>query len=131
MSSKAGYLKAQLKEFRDGQRSSRSSSHIRFYSPRVRKYIGAYAAVMGSIDAVIFTVGIDENNASGILGDAHTWLVGSICTALECGLQVITIVETPDFSRSSTMYGACFSPSLSLYDRWLDTYASVNSISTQ
>ncbi|NLG36866.1 MAG: acetate kinase [Clostridiales bacterium] len=30
---------------------------------RIRKYIGAYAAVMGGVDAVVFTAGIGENNA--------------------------------------------------------------------
>ncbi|MFN4157779.1 MAG: acetate/propionate family kinase [Gemmobacter sp.] len=31
---------------------------------RVRKYIGAYAAAMGGVDAVVFTGGIGENSAS-------------------------------------------------------------------
>ena len=30
---------------------------------RIEKYIGAYAAVMGGVDAVVFTAGIGENNA--------------------------------------------------------------------
>jgi acetate kinase len=30
----------------------------------VRKYIGAYAAVLGGVDAIVFTAGIGENNAS-------------------------------------------------------------------
>ena len=32
------------------------------YSYRVRKYIGAYAAVMGGVDCIVFTAGIGENN---------------------------------------------------------------------
>lgn len=28
---------------------------------RIRKYIGAYAAVMGGLDALVFTAGIGEN----------------------------------------------------------------------
>ena len=36
-----------------------------YYS--VKKYIGAYAAAMGGVDAVVFTAGIGENNAEGRL----------------------------------------------------------------
>ncbi|HIA02532.1 MAG TPA: acetate/propionate family kinase [Myxococcales bacterium] len=31
---------------------------------RLRKYIGAYAAVMGGVDAIVFTAGIGENSAT-------------------------------------------------------------------
>ena len=37
---------------------------LRVYAYRVRKYIGAYAAAMGGLDAVIFTGGIGENASS-------------------------------------------------------------------
>jgi acetate kinase len=30
----------------------------------VRKYIGAYAAVLGGVDVIVFTAGIGENNAT-------------------------------------------------------------------
>jgi acetate kinase len=33
------------------------------YAHRVRKYIGAYAAVMGGVDAIAFTGGVGENSA--------------------------------------------------------------------
>ena len=36
---------------------------ITLYAHRVRKYIGAYAAVMGGVDAIAFTGGIGENSA--------------------------------------------------------------------
>jgi acetate kinase len=36
---------------------------LRLYAYRVRKYIGAYAAAMGGVDAVVFTGGIGENSA--------------------------------------------------------------------
>lgn len=36
---------------------------IALYSHRVRKYIGAYAAVMGGVDAIAFTGGVGENSA--------------------------------------------------------------------
>jgi len=37
---------------------------IDIFAYRVRKYIGAYAAAMGDLDAVVFTGGIGENSAS-------------------------------------------------------------------
>lgn len=36
---------------------------ITLYAHRVRKYIGAYAAVMGGVDVIAFTGGIGENSA--------------------------------------------------------------------
>lgn len=33
------------------------------YAYRVGKYIGAYAAAMNGVDAIVFTAGIGENNA--------------------------------------------------------------------
>ncbi len=36
---------------------------IELYTYRVRKYIGAYAAVMGGVDAIAFTGGVGENSA--------------------------------------------------------------------
>ncbi len=37
---------------------------INLYAYRARKYVGAYAAAMGGVDAVVFTGGIGENSAS-------------------------------------------------------------------
>ncbi len=31
---------------------------------RVKKYVAAYAAVMGGVDAIVFTAGLGENSAS-------------------------------------------------------------------
>ncbi len=36
---------------------------IQVFCHRLRKYIGAYAAVMGGVDAVVFTAGIGQNSA--------------------------------------------------------------------
>jgi acetate kinase len=33
------------------------------YAYRIRKYIGAYAAVMNGLDAIVFTAGVGENDA--------------------------------------------------------------------
>lgn len=37
---------------------------LQVFAHRVRKYIGAYAAVLGGVDAVVFTGGIGENSAA-------------------------------------------------------------------
>jgi acetate kinase len=37
---------------------------LAIYAYRVRKYIGAYAAVMGGVDAIAFTGGVGENSAA-------------------------------------------------------------------
>ena len=37
---------------------------LEVYAHRVRKYLGAYTAVLGGLDAVVFTAGVGENAAS-------------------------------------------------------------------
>jgi acetate kinase len=37
---------------------------IQVFTHRLRKYIGSYAAVMGGVDAIVFTGGIGENSAA-------------------------------------------------------------------
>lgn len=44
-----------------GDDASRLAIHI--YSHRVRKFIGAYAAVMGGVDAILFTAGVGQNSS--------------------------------------------------------------------
>ena len=36
---------------------------ITLYAHRIRKYVGAYAAVMGGVDAIVFTGGVGEHSA--------------------------------------------------------------------
>jgi len=43
-----------------GNRRAKLAINIFIY--RIQKYIGAYSAIMGGVDAVIFTAGIGENN---------------------------------------------------------------------
>jgi acetate kinase len=45
----------------DGDEDARRALQV--FSHRLRKYIGAYAAVMGGVDAIVFTGGIGENSA--------------------------------------------------------------------
>jgi acetate kinase len=49
-----------LKEMHNGDKKAGYAFEIFCY--RIRKYIGAYAAAMGGIDAVVFTGGIGENS---------------------------------------------------------------------
>lgn len=45
----------------DGDDQARRA--IQVFSHRARKYVGAYAAVMGGVDAIVFTAGIGQNSA--------------------------------------------------------------------
>jgi acetate kinase len=46
---------------RAGQGDDRAELALQMYSYRVKKYLGAYLAVLGGADAVVFTAGIGEN----------------------------------------------------------------------
>ncbi len=46
----------------DGNEKCRLAINV--FAHRARKYIGAYAAAMGGVDAIVFTGGIGENSAS-------------------------------------------------------------------
>lgn len=50
-------------ESRAAEGDDRCRLAIQVFAHRLRKYIGAYAAVMGGVDAIIFTGGIGENSA--------------------------------------------------------------------
>ncbi|MFX4271929.1 acetate/propionate family kinase [Propionibacteriaceae bacterium Y1685] len=39
-----------------------AAAGLEVYLHRIRKYIGAYAAVLGGLDALVFTAGVGENN---------------------------------------------------------------------
>ncbi len=43
--------------------NERAEVAVRIFCYRIKKYIGAYAAAMGGLDAVVFTGGIGENSA--------------------------------------------------------------------
>ncbi|NND98343.1 MAG: acetate kinase, partial [Pirellulaceae bacterium] len=45
------------------QGDERCQLAIQVFCHRLRKYIGAYAAVMGGVDAIVFTAGIGQNSA--------------------------------------------------------------------
>jgi len=45
------------------QGNKRAKVTLEMYYYRIRKYIGAYAAAMGGVDAIVFTGGVGENDA--------------------------------------------------------------------
>lgn len=49
-------------EEKAGNGSERHQLALEVFTRRIKKYIGAYAAVMGGIDALVFTAGIGENS---------------------------------------------------------------------
>ncbi len=56
-------------DFRDLERAAaeghdRAKLAIEVFVHRIRKYVGAYAAVMGGVDALVFTGGIGENSVA-------------------------------------------------------------------
>lgn len=44
----------------EGNKRAQLALHVFYY--RIKKYIGAYAAAMGGVDAIVFTAGIGENS---------------------------------------------------------------------
>jgi acetate kinase len=55
-----------------GEGNRRARLAIDIFNYRIRKYIGAYLAVLGRVDGIVFTGGIGENNPAcrqAILGD--------------------------------------------------------------
>ena len=43
--------------------NERAEAALNCFAYNVKKYIGAYSAAMGGLDAIVFTAGIGENNA--------------------------------------------------------------------
>jgi acetate kinase len=71
--------------------NERALTAIHVFCYRIRKYIGAYIAALGGIDALVFTGGIGEGSA---------WVRGLSCQGLAVmGIHVDTLLnkKTPDF----------------------------------
>jgi acetate kinase len=54
-------LRAVLSKYEAGDEHAKLA--IAMYVYRIRKYIGAYAAILGRLDAIIFTAGVGENSS--------------------------------------------------------------------
>lgn len=70
MNKKSGVLGMSMvsSDFRDIEKEAEASNEhaqiaLETYYKRVKKYIGAYMAEMGSVDAIVFTAGLGENSA--------------------------------------------------------------------
>jgi acetate kinase len=64
-------LRDVLAAARDGNVDAREAFEVFCY--RIRKYIGAYAAAMSGLDAIVFTAGIGENSAE-VREEVCRWL---------------------------------------------------------
>jgi len=82
-----------------GNRRARLAVDIFCY--RIKKYIGAYAAVMGGLDAVVFTAGIGENDPEvrrrAVAGLQHLGLYLDETANEDLNLNVQPVdISTPD-----------------------------------
>ena len=59
----AGYSDLREVQQRCAGGDERAELALQVYCYRIRKYVGAYMAVLGHTDAVVFTAGIGENSA--------------------------------------------------------------------
>ena len=56
-------VSSDMREIEESAKDNKNSAlALETYSYRVKKYIGAYAAAMGGVDALVFTAGIGENS---------------------------------------------------------------------
>ncbi|MBN3527568.1 acetate kinase [Paenibacillus apiarius] len=57
-------MSSDMREITDGMEAGEPNATLAFemYTYRVRKYIGAYAAAMDGVDAIVFTAGVGENS---------------------------------------------------------------------
>ncbi len=77
----------------DGNEKAILADHIMSY--QIKKYIGAYAAAMGGVDAVVFTAGLGENNAA---------LRADVCHDMEfLGIKLNEVVNTKTFRQSNNV----------------------------
>ncbi|MFJ4964187.1 acetate kinase [Streptomyces sp. NPDC088729] len=71
------------------------------YIHRLRKYIGAYAAVLGRVDALVFTAGVGENSAP--VREAAVAGLEEFGLAVDAGLNAVRSAEprliSPDRAR--------------------------------
>jgi len=73
---------------RAGSGDARAQLAIDMYCYRIRKYIGAYCAVLGHVDALVFTAGIGENSAL---------IRETVCSSLD----MLGIVLDPDRNHAA------------------------------
>jgi acetate kinase len=59
-------LSSDMREILEASEAGDRNAQLAFemYEYRLRKYIGAYAAAMNGVDAIVFTAGVGENSAA-------------------------------------------------------------------
>jgi acetate kinase len=78
--------------------NSRSQLAIEMFSYQVKKYIGAYAAALGGLDALVFTAGIGENSPM---------VRAAICEGLEfLGIRLDTAKNDKTFAKEELISSA-------------------------
>lgn len=94
------------KRAREGAEDARLARAI--YAYRIKKYIGAYLAILGGLDAIVFTGGIGENDAElramvcdglqhlGILCDPTKNEGASGAARIESGAVAILVIPTDE-----------------------------------
>lgn len=79
--------------------NERAKLALDMYILRITKYIGAYAAEMGGVDAIVFTAGVGENQ-TGLRADVCrplSFMGVKIDEALNAGIRgVEAVISTPD-----------------------------------
>lgn len=75
------------------QGDSRAQLALSIYCYRIRKYIGAYIAALGGLDALIFTGGVGEN-AAPVRGDVCEGLA-ALGIAIDCKQNELPSVDQP------------------------------------
>jgi acetate kinase len=84
----ANDMREVLKRMDAGDAQARLAFEV--YCHRIRKYVGAYAAVLGRVDAIVFTAGVGENAAA---------VRAQVCT----GLAVLGVLL--DAQQNATAHG--------------------------
>ncbi|MEU2057264.1 acetate kinase [Streptomyces bungoensis] len=95
------------------------------YIHRLRKYIGAYCAVLGRVDAVAFTAGVGENAAA--VREAAIAGLESMGLAVDAGLNAVRSREARLISPASARVAVAVVPTDEELEIATQTYALVGS----
>ncbi len=87
----AGDLRDVLEQEAAGDNRARLA--VAVYVHRIRKYVGAYTAVLGRVDAIVFTAGVGENAPA---------IRERVCA----GLEILGIRLDPERNRAAAAAGA-------------------------
>lgn len=81
---------------RDADGDARAKLALEVYVYRIRKYVGAYAAVLGRVDALVFTAGVGENSPD---------IRERVCDGLQVlGVQLDAALNRADVARARSIH---------------------------